>query len=342
MYIRVIENCHPETAHPKFKDTERNSLFCPTRFVAQADAKAVPQDVLDNQTLEDGSKAPVILIGHGWNFDEHALKKEFNLSTPKLEGIVFEIKSLGRLAEQAGIIPAPQKALGESYPNFDHMLEAGFMINLAGTWRHNGANNAVYQMTLAFLIALFPLLYPNTASGSYPSDPTIEGQTINEIWQDLACYKDTMLPLAIGYERLCFYCETAEDHDTEDCPTKSSLVCSYCANAMGSQNKRYRVVAVGHSNEHCAKRYNHHVRQFPEWLEKLELSLENKRKLSQAMALKDSDLIGSVFYLAILGGGPMGDYEVAELEANDEKRLQYEATQYSRSEEEEVQGTGEE
>jgi hypothetical protein len=141
---------------------------------------------------------------------------------------------------------------------------------------------------------------------------------------------------------LCFYCETAEDHDTEDCPTKSSLVCSYCANAMGSQNKRYRVVAVGHSNEHCAKRYNHHVRQFPEWLEKLELSLENKRKLSQAMALKDLDLIGSVFYLAILGGGPMGDYEVAELEANDEKRLQYEATQYSRSEEEEVQGTGEE
>jgi hypothetical protein len=191
MYIRVIENCHLGTAHPKFKDTERNSLFCPTRFVAQADAKAVPQDVLDNQTLEDGSKAPVILIGHCWNFDEHALKKEFNLSTPKLEGIVFEIKSLGRLAEQAGIIAAPKKALGESYPNFDHMLKAGFMINWAGTWRHNGANNAVYQMTLAFLIALFPLLYPNTASGSYPSDPTIEGQTINEIWQDLARYKDT-------------------------------------------------------------------------------------------------------------------------------------------------------
>jgi hypothetical protein len=38
----------------------------------------------------------------------------------------------------------------------------------------------------------------------------------------------------------------------------------------------------------------------------------------------------------------MGNYEVAELEANDEKRWQYEATQYSSSEEEEIEGTDEE
>jgi hypothetical protein len=60
------------------------------------------------------------------------------------------------------------------------------------------------------------------------------------------------------------------------------------------------------------------------------------------MVIKDLELIGSVFYLAILGGGPMGNYEVAELEANDEKRRQYEATQYSSSEEEEIEGTDEE
>jgi hypothetical protein len=88
-YIQIIENCHLRSSIPRFKDTEKNPLFCPTRFVTQADAKTVLEDVLNDQTLERGSKVPVILIGHGWSSDEHVLKEEFKLSVPKLETIVF-------------------------------------------------------------------------------------------------------------------------------------------------------------------------------------------------------------------------------------------------------------
>jgi hypothetical protein len=338
MYIRVIENCHLRTTMPKFKDSEKNSLFCPTRFVAQADAKTVLEDVLNNQTLEDGSKAPVILIGHRWKSDISQLKKEFKLSVPKLERVVCTIESLARLAEQADIIPASDRALGERLPDFDTMLEDGFKINLAGTWRHNGAKDAVYQMKWAFIFALFPLLYPDTASGSWPSDPTIAGRTINEIWRDLARNKDNMPLFTIGHERFCFYCQPADDHDAEDCPSKASLVCSYCANAMGAQNKRYHNAASGHSSSRCVKRYNHHVRQFPDWLAGLNLSLENKRKLSQAMEVKGLELIGSVFYSEILGRVPVGNYEVADLEKDEQARLAVEDLNYSEGEDGEKDG----
>jgi hypothetical protein len=338
MCVRVIENCHFRTTMPNFKDTEKNSLFCPTRFVAQADAKTVLEDVLNNQTLEDGSKAPVIPVGHGWKSDVAQLNKEFKLSVPKLERVFCTIESLARLAEQADIIPAPHRTLGERLPDFDTMLEYGFEIDLAGTWRHNGANDAVYQMTLAFMTALFPLLYPGTASGSWPSDPKIAGRTINEIWRDLARNEDNMPPLAVGNERFCYYCELADDHNAENCPTKANLACSYCANAMGAQSKRYCNAASGHSSSRYVKRYNHHVHQFPDWLVGLNLALENKQKLSQAMAVKDLELIGSMFYLEILGGGPMGNYKVADLEKDEQARLAVEVLNYSEGEDGENDG----
>jgi hypothetical protein len=131
----------------------------------------------------------VILIGRGWNHDETNLKKDWDLSVGKLDSIVFKVFSFGKLAVQAGIIPAPNKALGEKLPNLDAMLGL-FHIDMIGMWRHNGANDAVYQMTLAVLIIFFPVLYPDTKSG-FPVDSSIAGHTINEIWADLVANKNS-------------------------------------------------------------------------------------------------------------------------------------------------------
>lgn len=230
-FFRVVEHCHLRNKSAAFKDTEKNPLFCLTRFVNVEDMKAILQDVLNNQRLADGTRAPVILLGHGCNNDETRFRGEWDFRTDKMDGVVCTMKSIGKLAAQAGIILTPDRTKGESLPNFDKMLQ-GFQIETAGIWRHNGANDAVYQLTLVFLIALFPILFP-TASGGYPSDPTIAGQSVNEIRAKLAQGKETMAPLSVGYAKFCFYCETADDHEADACPNKGEIVCELCKNASG-------------------------------------------------------------------------------------------------------------
>lgn len=44
------------------------------------------------------------------------------------------------------------------------------------------------------------------------------------------------------------------------------------------------------------------------------MSLDIKRKFSQGMAVKDVEVICSIFYLEILKGGPMGNDEMEEKE----------------------------
>ena len=334
-YIHVIENCHLRSKARKFENTEKNSLYFPTRFVSEEDVKTVLKDLLNNHVLEDGSKAPVIVIGHGWNNDEMRLKKEWQLSVPKLDSIVFKVHSLARLAAQAGIIAMADRHLGERFMDLDTML-SNFQIDMTGMWRHNGANDTVYQMTLAFLIIYFPMLYPNISSG-FPVDASIASQTINDIWTELAANKGFVAPLDKGFANFCFYCETADDHDADNCPTKSDIICQLCSNALGPKNRDFRRKAKGHWAERCTFHYNHHVRKFPDWLNELNLSLENLRKLSQGMAVKDLALIGFVFYWAVLEGGPMGNYEVAELEASEEARLAVEHASYSEGEPEELE-----
>jgi hypothetical protein len=46
------------------------------------------------------------------------------------------------------------------------------------------------------------------------------------------------------------------------------------------------------------------------------------RRLSQGVATKNLDLIGDVFYNAILKGGSMGDDDVKQLEEEEMKRLE--------------------
>jgi hypothetical protein len=265
-YIRVIENYHLRAKSPKFGDVEKNSFYCPTRCMTLVDAKAFLEDLLDNQLLEDGSKAPVVLIGDNWHKHEAFLKHDpaWKLNTFKIDSIVFKIKSLGHLAAQAGIVPFPESFAKKPYPYLDEMFPS-FDIDLAGMYPHNGGNGAVYQMTLVFLIAHFAMLYPTTAEG-FPKDSSIAGRSLDYMLRDLQSTKDTMPALERGVAQFCFYCEAANDHDAENCPVKSTIICKYCANAMGKKNAKYRQKAKGHNAERCIFRYHHDVRKFPDWL----------------------------------------------------------------------------
>jgi hypothetical protein len=283
----------------------------------------------------------VILIGRGWNHDETNLKKDWDLSVGKLDSIVFKVFSLGKLAVQAGIIPAPNKALGEKLPNLDAMLGL-FHIDMIGMWRHNGANDAVYQMTLAVLIIFFPVLYPDTKSG-FPVDSSIAGHTINEIWADLVANKNSMVPADRGFARFCHYCDVPDDHNGTDespCSAKESgaITCLLCINTIGKKNKIYRDRANGHQTYRCTFQYSHRCREFLEVIIPIDWSLEDKRTLTRGFALRDHAMIGAVFRKNIIGPGPI-DWKVL---ADEEKRLEYEATQYSSGEEDEVETSDEE
>jgi hypothetical protein len=287
-YIRVIDTCHLRSKAKVLLDAEYNPLYCPTRFVSKEEAKSIFKDVLDNQILEDGSKAAVILIGHAWDHDEANLKKDWSFSVGKLDSIVYKVFSLAKLAVQAGIIPAPSKALGESLMILDVMLER-FQVDMTGIWRHNGANDAVYQMTLAFLIIFFPMLYFDATSG-FPIDPSISGLTIKDIWADLAEIKNNMTPVDQGFVRFCYYCDTPDDHDGTDespCPVKDTdiITCQLCINTVGRKNKAYCDRAHGHQTHRCTFQWSHYCREFPEVLKPIYWSLEDKRALTRGFAL---------------------------------------------------------
>jgi hypothetical protein len=101
-HIRVVERCHMRNTGPdsfgiRIRDAELNSLFAPTRFVHQAEALSVLKTFLDDQRCEDGSKRPVILIGHGFKFDEEHFKSEWDWDTRNLEFVVYTISSLSTL-----------------------------------------------------------------------------------------------------------------------------------------------------------------------------------------------------------------------------------------------------
>ena len=189
-----------------------------------------------------------------------------------------------------------------------------FGIDLAGKWYMNAANSAVYQMTLAFIIAQYSMLYPSTNTG-LPTDSSIAGTSLNRILHDLMATKDTMPFLERGFAQFCFYCEAVDDHDADDCPLRTTITCIYCFNATGPKNAKYRKRAEGHHGGRCILRYCHHTRKIPAWLEKLDLPIEDLRKLSHGMAIMDFGSIGEVFYDSVLNTGPMGRADEGMFEA---------------------------
>lgn len=47
-YVRVIENFHLRSSAPRFVDSEKKSLFCPTRFLTQKETHDLLEDILNN------------------------------------------------------------------------------------------------------------------------------------------------------------------------------------------------------------------------------------------------------------------------------------------------------
>jgi hypothetical protein len=113
-----------------------------------------------------------------------------------------------------------------------------------------------------FIIAHYPMLYPSAATG-FPANSSIAGTSLNRILRDLIATKDTMPVLVQGVARFCFYCETADDHDADNCPIESTITCIYCSNATGPKNQKYRRRAQGHHGGRCILRYRPHTRKFP-------------------------------------------------------------------------------
>ena len=329
-HIRVLENCHIRNKAEAFKDAEKNSLFCPTRFVAEAEAKRIFANTLNTQTMKNGRRAPVIVVGQGWNHDVTMLKNEWQFNINKLDGVVHTIKSLGTLAQQAGIIPKPDKSLGQKLPKFDELL-AGFGVQIEGLWRHNGANDAVYQMTVALLVSFYSILYPGPNTG-YGIDATLAGSTIKGIWNGYAEANKQLPPPTWGYAQFCHYCETPEEHDAAECPLRSTdaVHCKLCANAIGKKNKKYRDRASDHQTGRCLLQYNHHTRSFPPWFLNLNPSFEDQRDLSRASAVKDFETIGRIMYQHFFLPGCIGREEIED----HEKRMKAEDNMYSEDEDE--------
>ncbi|KAF1832992.1 hypothetical protein BDW02DRAFT_580780 [Decorospora gaudefroyi] len=279
-HIRVLENCHMR--NKGFNGSKTAGIF---------------KDVLNNYVAENGQRVPVILAGHAWHNDEEHLKKEWNLRLNKLTSVVRKVENLAMLARQADIIPVLNKAAGESNPKFDTLLEGFGVDNVEGLWRHNGANDAVYQMTLTFLVVFFPLLYPGTSSG-YPIDPSIAGRLLKEMWKELAEYNQQVAPPGWGHEQFCHYCELADDHNAPDCPAiaAKSVKCTLCANAVGKENAKYRAKARDHHAGRCIAQYSHQTRPFPKFFMDRKPTFEMMRKLSQATAIANYVDIGKITY----------------------------------------------
>ncbi|KAH3969719.1 hypothetical protein HBI24_081890 [Parastagonospora nodorum] len=180
-----------------------------------------------------------------------------------------------------------------------------------------------------------PFGYPDTAIG-FPVDGSIAGLSTNDIWADVANNKDSASTVDRGFARFCFYCDASDDHDGTDespCPSKESgtSLCKLCVNAIGKKNRICRDRTHGHQTHRCTFQWSHHCRKFPELIKPADWSLYDKRGLARGMALADDAMIGAVFRKNIIAEGPI-DWTVV---ADEEKRLEYEATQCSSGEEEE-------
>ncbi|KAH4204382.1 hypothetical protein HBI25_079230 [Parastagonospora nodorum] len=181
-----------------------------------------------------------------------------------------------------------------------------------------------------------PVVLSYTLSIGFPVDGSIAGLSTNDIWADVANNKDSASTVDRGFARFCFYCDASDDHNGTDespCPSKESgtILCKLCVNAIGKKNRICRDRTHGHQTHRCTFQWSHHCRKFPELIKPADWSLYDKRGLARGMALADDAMIGAVFRKNIIAEGPI-DWTVV---ADEEKRLEYEATQCSSGEEEE-------
>jgi hypothetical protein len=269
---------------------------------------------------ENGHRVRVILLGHAFHKDVGHLNEQWKLKVNKLESVIFPIRNLATLGRQAGVILDSEIM----NPGFDKMLRNFGVTSFDGLWKHNGANDVVYQMTLALIYTYFQFIYPNTAGG-YPADPTIAGLNLREMWANLAEHNKQIAPPSYGIKQFCHYCETADDHAATACPKlkESKVKCEICAEAVGKANAKYRgAKALGHHAGRCIAQYGMQTRDFPQDFMDRKPTDEELRNLSHATAVADMDTIGNIFYTRYLASEWVGRDELLD----QAKRIKFEET----------------
>ncbi|KAF2249333.1 hypothetical protein BU26DRAFT_519442 [Trematosphaeria pertusa] len=99
-HIRLVETCHKRNKKfaPGVNDAEKNSLYAHTRFLSVAAAKEKMLELLADQRCPHGSKAPVLILGHGLNQDMGKLKAQWGLRLNGIESVVHIFASVAKLA----------------------------------------------------------------------------------------------------------------------------------------------------------------------------------------------------------------------------------------------------
>jgi hypothetical protein len=329
-HMRIVETAHMRNTGTddfgiSFNGTERNSIYAPTRFVHQSEALSVLKTFLDDQRCDDGSKKPVMLIGQGFRFDEEHLKSEWDWDIRKLDSVVYTFKSLTGLGKRAGIFPEVERSqAGERDGDlrFNEIL-TGFGVETEGLSLHNGANDAVYEFLVFALIVLHPILYPG-AYIPFPANSSINGQSLNEVLDEVALAKQKVQPPTWGYAKYCFYCEVADDHDSEEKEAcKAVLKCTLCASAPGSQNKRYlsKQNRMGHTVARCVHQYKHFIPSLPDWVLELLPEADDQRAFSRAVAIRDRGAMADLVFDKVLPPGLLGTCEVEAQDEADKKEM---------------------
>ncbi|PSN61759.1 hypothetical protein BS50DRAFT_639044 [Corynespora cassiicola Philippines] len=236
-HLRILETCHLCNYLGAFQDREMMFRFGNTCFVDREMAKKMLESQL-NLRDTDGNPAPVIIIGHGYKFDQVHLKREWHLDITKFGSI--EIRGKKHV----------------------HMIE-NFGIEIRDY--HNGGNDAVYEMNTSLLFALFTKLYPD-AGNKYPEDSSISGRILTQILSDVSEVQLAKEQHDWGFEKFCFYCDTLNDHDT--CPERRAGIppCQLCSNVRGASNARYRKKASTHLTSRCHLAKRHNLPSLPEWV----------------------------------------------------------------------------
>jgi hypothetical protein len=302
-HIRVLETYHMRNSgrdayDNSFFDAEQHSIFAPTRFVPQLEVIEILQGFLDHQRCDDGTKRPVVVIGHGFRNDEENLKADWNFEIRKLEGVVYIIRSLSLLGVRAGIFSKPDKDSGERNLKF-HEILVGFRFNIKELSLHNGANDAVYELVVYSLITPFPFLYP-AATGPFPADSSIADKSLNELLDDLTTTKKDDLVPTWGYSMYCFYYEVGDDHNSEEKKEvcKAKIECSLCKNVPGPENAKYRSkkVRIGHSAARCTYQYRHVIPALPTWVTESLTDLNDQRAFARAVATRDEHTMAGLIF----------------------------------------------
>jgi hypothetical protein len=307
----ILKACHMCNRKPWGNDAEKNSLYCTTRFLSRDKAIECFVNDFNNQTDENGNRVPVILLGHAWHNDQGHLSEQWQLKINKLESVIFTIGNLATLGRQAGIISDSEV----TNPGFDKQLQNFGVSTFDGLWKHNGANDSMYQSTMALIYTYSKCLYPNTHDGRYPDDQTIDGLTLREIWGKVAEHNKQLSPPTYGIKQLCHYCETADDHDATACPAlkDSKVKCDICAEAIGKFNGKYRgAKALGYHAGRCIAQYSMQTRSFPKSFMDCKPTDEELRRLSHASAVADYNTLGKILYTRYLGSEWVGRDELLD------------------------------